>query len=175
MRKFGSRIGGFLWALKIAGFVFMLASGPSEAQVCFDGKEQSQFTVIQQAPPPIFDGEQGYAYQPASAISTMSLRGLQTSRSTIPVYFFQWANHGPRRVQKSNLAIGVHPGSGTTVFFSSSEAADACTLAQTSALLGLELPGASLAAGNVARRAEALQATLRTFVSFRTRPCRTVS
>ena len=70
------------------------------------------------------------------------------------MYFFQWANHGPRRMQKSNLAIGVHPGSGTTVFFSSSEAADACTLAQTSALLGLERPGASLAAGNVARRAE---------------------
>ncbi|HMN70382.1 MAG TPA: hypothetical protein PKA55_00790 [Rhodoblastus sp.] len=63
---------------------------------------------------------------------------IDASASSFPVYYWQWGNHGPRRVPKPNFGPRVTPRGPTQLHFSSANTADACTLAQTATALGLD-------------------------------------
>jgi len=92
---------------------------------------------MQQAPPPAHDGAKDYAFYPASSVATMNIEALLRSKSAVKKYYWQWANHGPRKIPKGNLVPSTFQSRSVKAFFSSHAAADACTLAQTAAVLGL--------------------------------------
>ncbi|WP_174300270.1 hypothetical protein [Caulobacter sp. S45] len=128
---------------------FAVCAYPAFAQqggACFGPNERPSIPILENAPPPK-DGQAGYAFYPASAIATMQLDALTPNRSAIPQYYWQWANHGPRRTEKGNIAPGVTGMTRTVaVDFSSPNSADACTLAQTAVVLGLKDQAARYAA-----------------------------
>jgi hypothetical protein len=111
--------------------------GAGVAETCFNNENLPKFEVMQNAPPPAEDAQPGYRYYPATAFLSMNLSSLIASKATAKKYYWQWANHGPRRVAKGNLGPYVpSQASPTKLFFASPEAANACTLAQTAAVLG---------------------------------------
>ena len=128
----------------------LAACGPALGQgagVCFRPTDRPSVSVIQNAPPPKADGELAYPYYPVTEIASMQLSDLLSSRSSVHKYYWQWANHGPRLIAKGNLAPGVAGRTKTvSIDFSSPEVADACTLAQTAAVLGRSAPAAASAA-----------------------------
>lgn len=109
----------------------------AEPTHCFAENTRPSVPILQQAPPPITDDATGYRFFPASIFASMDLARLNATRSRIPQYFWQWANHGPRRVEKGNLGPHVNQASAAKLHFSSPAAADACTLAQTASVFGL--------------------------------------
>lgn len=121
-----------------------LAVTPAAGQACFTNKAKTQFPVHQLAPPPAYDNVPDFAYYPAATFSSMNADAIANSSSLLPKYSWQWGNHGPRPVMKSNLAPGVLTPTGPTqLHFSTPAAANACTLAQTAATLGYKtlIPG----------------------------------
>ena len=124
--------------------------GQAQAQVagvCFAPTDKPSVAVLENAPPPRVDGLASYPYYPASAVASMDLATLVSSRSTLHKYYWQWGNHGPRAVLKGNQAPGVVGDSRSVVVnFSSTDTADACTLAQTATVLGLSTSAVQSAA-----------------------------
>jgi len=138
---------GWAWCSLAVTLVAMQSAEAGTKNVCFAPTDRSNFSVIQAAPPPTADGVVNYAYYPLSAAATMQLGDLATSRSTVKKYYEQWSNHGPRNYEKGNIAPHDNGGDSkpTVVDFSSSDTADACTLAQTATALGLPLSAAQSA------------------------------
>jgi len=123
-----------------AVFLCTLAlSHAARTETCFKNDEKPAFEIFQQAPPPKDDSREGYPFYPATSFASMNIDALAHSHSKMSKYCWQWANHGPRRVPKGNLGPGVlSQASPTKIFFSSPEKANACTLAQTAAVLGFD-------------------------------------
>ncbi len=105
---------------------------------CFDSSRKPSVSVLQNAPPPRDGARVSSAYFPASAFTTMNVDAIDSNPSSFPVYYWQWGNHGPRRVPKPNFGPRITPQGSTQLHFSSMDTADACTLAQTATALGLD-------------------------------------
>ena len=145
--------------LPLWGAFFAAAAGyaatPAGADACFDNTKATVVPIMQQAPPPASDNRAGFPFYPAASFSSMQGDTIAASASSVPKYYWQWGNHGPRVIMKSNLAPGVTSPTGPTqLHFSSPAAADACTLAQTAAYLGF--PGM---ATNYLKRADLARTT----------------
>ena len=143
--KHGRR--GWAFCSLAVSLIAMQTAQAGTKNVCFAPSDKSNFSVIQSGPPPAADGATNYAYYPLGASATMQLGDLKTSRSTIHKYYEQWANHGPRSTEKGNIVPHDDSGESKPVVadFSSSDAADACTLAQTATTIGLPLSAAQAA------------------------------
>lgn len=132
--------------------VLLLASPPAQA-ACFTAADTPLVPVYQQAPPPRVDGQRSYNYYPVTVAATVQIDKLRASKSSVRGAYWQWANHGPRSTDggyKGNITPGAK---GVQIRFSSKEAANACTMAQTMAILG-EDPAAILAAARLQRTTE---------------------
>lgn len=140
------RVAGSMVAVLVSGMV--LQSRGSAVAECFGPSDRSIVPVWQQAPPPRVDGQRNYRFYPVDVAATAQLDRLRDTRSSVSGAFWQWSNHGPRRTDggfKGNITPGAY---GVQVRFSSNEAADACTMAQTSALLGID-PRGDIARGHL--------------------------
>lgn len=128
-----------LRAIVALGCGMALCAGPAASETnCFDSRRKSDLSIYQNAPPPRDANKGNYPYFPATAFATMNLDAIIGNASPYPVYYWQWGNHGPRKVPKANFGPRVSPRSATNLHFSSIETADACTLAQTATVLGLD-------------------------------------
>ena len=125
--------------LRLMTAVFMesglFGAQAADSGTCFEADAAPNIPIMMQSPPPQ-PGSDSYRFYPASAFVTMNVRALETTFTVKPVYFFQWANHGPRKVAKGNLGPNITQLSETQLNFSSIAKADACTLAQTAIVLG---------------------------------------
>lgn len=128
----------------ISSLGLMAATEDRSAQ-CFTADRVPDFDIQQQAPPPLSDHEDRYSFYPATSVASMNIDRLNASTAHLPQYYWQWSNHGPRRVEKGNLGPGVPPGGAVQIDFSDSQKADACTLVQTAMLLGRDEFARSLA------------------------------
>lgn len=139
-------------ALALAGLA--TASGaaprPEGGEACFaaDAPVSPGLEIYQQAPPPPPRGGRDYAFYPATAFASQSMdRIWQARREPYPLYYFQWANRstagvtnakGEHIARKGNFQPGAGGPRDQRAGFSSTDKADACTLAQTATALGLE-------------------------------------
>ena len=136
VRHFASRSG--LQALTVCLLLASSKEGSTDSTHCFEADEKPSVPIMMQAPPPPASAK-SYPYHPASLFVTMNVNAILMTETAKPLYFFQWANHGPRRVQKGNLGPDVSQASATKLHFSSIATANACTLVQTATLLPLSL------------------------------------
>ncbi len=124
-----------------AVFALLAAQSPAIAQaVCFPANGRLPFAVFQQAPPPRLNAR-SYRYYPLTAAASMKLADLEApaagSGGDVDRYYFQWANRfNGARTLKANLEPGLEGAKAVRATFSSVALADACTLAQTAAVLG---------------------------------------
>ena len=133
-------------------------------QPCFSAADNARlsFEVIQQAPPPQAragqEQAQSYSYYPLTGAASMQLGKLAAAPSGIATYYFQWANRsnavltnraGKVVPRKPNFQPSVAGARQQRTRFSSMERANACTLAQTAAVLGK-----NKLAGAMARKAQ---------------------
>jgi hypothetical protein len=132
----------FAWVLSSPS-----ASAADDRSVCFTaasgplGQE-----VYQQAPPPVPHRDGGFAYFPASAFASQSMQRLWRAQgSAYALYYFQWSNRstqglvdrgGRTVIPKANIQPGADGALDQRTRFTSTAKADACTLAQTAAVLG---------------------------------------
>lgn len=121
----------------IAAFTIANVAATAEPANCFVSNAPPDVAIIQQGPPPESDADANYSFYPASMFVSMNLEKLNARPSRLPKYFWQWANHGPRPVEKGNIGPRVNQESAAKLNFSSTATADACTLAQTATVLGL--------------------------------------
>ena len=125
------------------------ASAAAQSSVCFHPNERPRpdIAVIQQAPAPPASKGGLSAYYPATAFATQNLDSLWTAEPGTETYYFQWANRstvpirtaaGEAIVRKSNFQPGPIGPFGPRTAFTSIDKANACTLAQSAAVLGLD-------------------------------------
>ena len=123
----------------VAACALALAFTPAlAAPACFTATDKPSVPVWMQAPPPAADAQAGYAYYPATVAATVQVDKLRSSKSGVQGAYWQWSNHGPR-ASDGGAKGNITPGSpGVQIRFSTSDKADACTMAQTAAVLGLD-------------------------------------
>jgi hypothetical protein len=119
-----------------------------DAPICFRAGDRPSpaIEVYQQAPPPAAGRAAAYPYYPATAFASQNLDSLWKAGPGAANYFFQWANRSNAELRTADgrvipRKLNFQPGGGgpskARTAFSSVEAANACTLAQTAAVLGL--------------------------------------
>lgn len=137
----------------MAAFLSLVVALPGKAaDVCFTPADNARlkFEMLQQAPPPDFDGQPDYDYYPLTGAATMQASRIAASRATrVGKYYFEWANRstapmfaptGRQLMRKANRQPRLGDKARTQRSeFTSIAAANACTLAQTSAVLGMPL------------------------------------
>lgn len=117
--------------------------------VCFhpNDRPKPDIAVIQQAPAPPASKGGLSAYYPATAFATQNLDSLWAAEPGREIYYFQWANRSTAPIQnaagetirrKLNFQPGPTGPFGPRTAFTSVKRADACTLAQSAAVLGLD-------------------------------------
>jgi hypothetical protein len=139
-------------ALALAGFAAPSGAAPrlDRNEACFaaEAPVSPGLEVYQQAPPPLPRGGGDYAFYPATAFASQSMERIwQARREPYQLYYFQWANRstegvinakGVRIARKANFQPGAGGPRDQRAGFTSTQKADACTLAQTATALGLE-------------------------------------
>lgn len=151
----------------VGAAVLLGAAGPDpdSGPACFPPGpgEPPSLEIYQQAPPPMSGRDEGFAYFPATAFATQSMERIWRAQpNRYRLYYYQWANRGDAqpdrddgvRVRrgskhdaeaddgvKINHKANFEPGEGGALdqraSFTTTDKADACTLAQTAAILGL--------------------------------------
>jgi hypothetical protein len=133
-----------------AAAAFIAAEPPAEAgPPCFSAAERpvAGTEVYQQAPPPQPGRESAFVYFPATAFASQSMDRLWQARAqAYRLFYFQWANRSTEGVtnargvhidRKGNFQPGIDGALDQRAGFTSTQKADACTLAQTATVLGL--------------------------------------
>jgi hypothetical protein len=141
-------------ALACAGLALGAAAhaqggGPSS---CFSAADnaRARIEIYQQAPPPTPGRKARFAFFPATAFASQAMARLAQARhEPFALYYFQWANRstagvtnrqGEHIARKANFQPGSAGPRQERADFSSTDKADACTLAQTATALGLAPP-----------------------------------
>lgn len=149
-------------ALALALPVMAIAApGVPDAQACFTERDNAALTfeVIQQAPPPV-QGSQHYDFYPLTGAASMQLGSLAGAQSNYSLYYFQWANRstaplltaqGRQVIRKPNFQQAGGRLRQQRTPFSSVARANACTLAQTANVLGLNADAHRYAAAESVR------------------------
>ncbi len=138
--------------LVLAGMSAAVSAAPAEP-TCFSGLNSKALglEIYQQAPPPVSGRERSFVYFPASAFVSQSMDRLWQARGgAYQLYYFQWANRsnepltspeGVTITRKLNFQPGFAGALDQRTAFTSIRKADACTLAQTAAVLGKPFAG----------------------------------
>jgi hypothetical protein len=146
-RTVARRAAGVIAAALLCG-VPLRPAVADDAAICFhvDDRPTPAIEVYQQAPPPAAARSIASPYYPATAYASQNLDSLWKAAPGPAKYYFQWANRsnaelrspGGRPIpRKPNFQpAGGGPSKNRTAF-TSVDKANACTLAQTAAVLGL--------------------------------------
>jgi hypothetical protein len=140
----------------------LASSARAAPRVCFTASDNRDlsFEVYQEAPPPVDEVGRNYAFWPATAVATQNLDRLTTTRAHLVKYYWQWANRSTEGVRnaagalierKGNFQPGLQRPLDQRTRFTSIDKANACTLAQTAAVLGQDAAAARYAASSGVR------------------------
>jgi hypothetical protein len=136
-------------AVAVLGLGLQAGVPAAQAAACFHpgDRPSPNMEVYQQAPPPAAGRAGDSAYYPATAFATLNLDSLRSAEAGTANYYFQWANRatvgvlnarGQPVARKLNLQPGDAGSLGPRTAFTTIDKANACTLAQTAAVLGRE-------------------------------------
>jgi hypothetical protein len=121
--------------------------GAEPGGACFQASDNRglTFEVYQEAPPPVTETSANYAYWPATTVTTQNLSRMWLTRARVGQYYWQWANRKTEDVRnasgrvltrKGNFQPGENGPLSQRTAFTTIDKANACTLAQTAAVLG---------------------------------------
>ena len=125
------------------------ALAAAQTAACFQAADRPSpnIEIYQQAPAPPVGKSRFSPYYPATAFATQNLDSLWNAESGLDKYYFQWANRaalgirnasGQAIARKSNFQPGSTGPLGQRTAFTTIDKANACTLAQTATVLGLD-------------------------------------